>query len=110
LERDVPTLAQNGSNESWNRYHPEGGSLERDVPTLALHGINGESAGNNHLINEESTEVTGFRRELPAHRRGIHTRKKIPPGITSLFTRIQASKIAENSLTVTITGSAAPNH
>jgi hypothetical protein len=67
--------------------------LERDVPILALHGINGKSAGNYHLIDEESTGGMGFRRELPAHRLGIHPRKGIPPGITSLFTRIQAGKI-----------------
>jgi hypothetical protein len=67
--------------------------LESDVLTLALHGINGESARNYHLINEESTGGRGFRRELPAHRRGIHPSKGIPPGITSLFTRIHAGKI-----------------
>jgi hypothetical protein len=72
---------------------PSGGSLESDVPTLALHGINGESAGNYHLINEESTGGRGFRRELPAHRQGIYPRKVFSPGITSLFTRIQAGKI-----------------
>jgi hypothetical protein len=63
------------------------------VPTLALHGINGESAGNYHLINEESTGGRGFCRELPPHRQGIHPSKGIPMGITSLFTRIQAGKI-----------------
>jgi hypothetical protein len=72
---------------------PSGVSLESDVPTLALHGINGESAGNYYLINEESTGGRGFRRELQAHRRGIHPRKGIPPGITDLFSRIQAGKI-----------------
>jgi hypothetical protein len=46
------------------------------VPTLALHGINGESAGNYHLIDEESTRGRGFL-----------------VGIPSLFTRIQAGKI-----------------
>jgi hypothetical protein len=47
---------------------PSGGSLERDVPTHALLGINGESAGNYHLMIEESTGGRGFRWELPAHR------------------------------------------
>jgi hypothetical protein len=67
--------------------------LECDVPTLALHGINGESAGNYHLMNEEYFEGRGFRWELPAQRKGIHPRKGIPPGITSFFMRIQAGKI-----------------
>jgi hypothetical protein len=40
----------------------------RDVPTLALHGINGNSAGNYHLMDEEFTGEIGFRRQLPAHR------------------------------------------
>jgi hypothetical protein len=44
---------------------PSGGLLESDLPTLALHRINGESAGNYHLRDEESTEERGFRRELP---------------------------------------------
>jgi hypothetical protein len=65
---------------------PSGGSLESDVPTLALHEINWESAGNNHLINQESTVGRGFCRESPVQRRGIHPRKGILPGITSLFT------------------------
>jgi hypothetical protein len=79
LEHGVPTLAQHKSNESRNRYHPEdvwnavcqhshytgvmnpdslpsGGSLERGVPTLALHGINGESAENYQLIDEDTPE------------------------------------------------------
>jgi hypothetical protein len=63
------------------------------VPTLALHGINGDSAGNYHLMDEESAGGRGFRRELPAHRQGIHPKKEIPPGITNLFIRIQAGKI-----------------
>jgi hypothetical protein len=67
--------------------------LEHDVPTLALHGINGESAMNYHLIDEESNEGRGFRREVPAHRQEIHPRKRILPRITSFFTRIQAGKI-----------------
>jgi hypothetical protein len=67
--------------------------LERDVPTLALHGINGDSAGNYHHMDEESTGIMGFRRELPAYRRGIHPRKGIPQGIVSLFTRIQTGMI-----------------
>jgi hypothetical protein len=67
--------------------------LEFDVPTLALLGINRESAGNYHLMDEESTGGRGFRLELPAHRRGIHPRKGIPLGIASLFTQIQAGKI-----------------
>jgi hypothetical protein len=68
------------------------------VPTLALHGINGETAGNYHLINEESNGGRGYRREIQAHRQGIHLRNGILPGITSLFTQIQAgkSKFAEN--------------
>jgi hypothetical protein len=52
-----------------------------------------EISRNYHLINEESTKGRGFCKELPAHRRGIFPRKGIPPGITSLFTRIQAGKI-----------------
>jgi hypothetical protein len=64
-----------------------------DVPTLTLHGINGVSAGNFHLMDEESTGGIGFCWELPAHRRQIDPRKGIPPRITSLFTRIQAGKI-----------------
>jgi hypothetical protein len=67
--------------------------MECDVPTLALHGINGDSAGNYHHIDEESTGRMGFRRESPDYRRGIHPRKGIPPGIASLFTRIQDGKI-----------------
>jgi hypothetical protein len=63
------------------------------VPTLELHGINGDSAGNYHLIDEESTGGMGFCRELSAHRQGINLRKWIPLGITSLFTRIQTGKI-----------------
>jgi hypothetical protein len=43
-------------------------------------------------MDEESTGGTGFCRKLPGHRRGIHPRKGIPPGITSLFTQIQAGK------------------
>jgi hypothetical protein len=35
----------------------------------------------------------GFCRELPAQGPEIHPKKGIPPGITSLFTRIQAGKI-----------------
>jgi hypothetical protein len=46
--------------------------LERDVPSLALHWINGESVGNYHLIDEESTGGRGFCRELPAHRQGMN--------------------------------------
>jgi hypothetical protein len=67
--------------------------LERDVPTLAPDGINRESAGNYHLMDKEFTGGRGLRQELPADWRGIHPRKMIPPGITSLFTRIQAGKI-----------------
>jgi hypothetical protein len=47
---------------------PSGLSLESDVPTLTLHEINGESVGNYHLIDDESTGGSGFRREIPAHR------------------------------------------
>jgi hypothetical protein len=48
-----------------------------------------------------------FRRELLAHRRGIHPRNGIPPGITSSGTLIQTVKfkIREKSSS----GSAAPN-
>jgi hypothetical protein len=70
-----------------------GGRLERNVTTLALHRINEDSAGNNHLLDEEYSRGMGFRWELPAHKRGIHTRKGISQGITSLFMRIQAGKI-----------------
>jgi hypothetical protein len=63
------------------------------VPTLAVHGISWESAGNYHLINEESTGGRGFRREFSGYRRGIHPRKGIPLGITRLFIRIPAGKI-----------------
>jgi hypothetical protein len=125
LERGVPTLAQHKSNESWNRYHPEDvwnamclhshytgvmnpgivtiwRSLERGWPTLALHGINGESAGNYPLINEECTRGRGFWLKLTAHRRGIH-----PPGrgfhwelLTHLLGfRPVRSKFAENPST-----------
>jgi hypothetical protein len=48
-----------------------GGRLERDVPTLALHKITGDSAGNYHLIDEESTQGWEFHRELPAYLRGF---------------------------------------
>jgi hypothetical protein len=72
---------------------PSGGRLERDVSTVVLHGINGESVGNHHLMGKESTRGRRFRRELTAHRQGIHSRKGIPLGITNLFTRIQAGKI-----------------
>jgi hypothetical protein len=105
----------NKSNESWSHYHLEDVwiamcqnshytavsnpgivTIRRKFGTrcaLALHGVNGESAGNYHLINEESTGGRGFCRELPAHGQGIHARKGIPPGTTSLFTRNQAGKI-----------------
>jgi hypothetical protein len=43
----------------------------RDVPTLALRGINGESAGNYHLINEESTRGRGFHQKMPAYLLGF---------------------------------------
>jgi hypothetical protein len=62
-------------------------------PTLALHGITGDSAGNYHHMHKKSTGGMGFRRELLAHRRGIHPRKGIPTGITILFTQSQAGKI-----------------
>jgi hypothetical protein len=68
-------------------------SVECYVPIDALHGINGESARNYHVIDEESIGGRGFRRELPAHRRGIYPKKGIPSGITSLLTQIQAGKI-----------------
>jgi hypothetical protein len=41
--------------------------VERCVPIIALHGINGESARNYHLINEESARGQSFRQELPAY-------------------------------------------
>jgi hypothetical protein len=47
-----------------------GGLLEYDVPTLALHRINGDSAGNHHLIDEVYTG-------------GM----VIPPGVTRSQTR-----------------------
>jgi hypothetical protein len=100
---------------SWNCYHPEDfwnavsqhshytEVMNRGIVTIrrmfgtrcaiALHGIAGESGGNYHLINEESTGGREFRLELPAHRRGIRPRKVILPGITNSFTRIQAGKI-----------------
>jgi hypothetical protein len=43
---------------------PSEGHLERDVPTLALHGINGDSAGNYHLLGSNlgaAAEYTAFR-------------------------------------------------
>jgi hypothetical protein len=46
-----------------------------------------------HFMDEESYRGMGFRRELPAHRRRIHQWNRIQPGITRLFTRIQAGKI-----------------
>jgi hypothetical protein len=33
---------------------PTGGFFGREPPTLALQEINGDSSGNNHLMNEES--------------------------------------------------------
>jgi hypothetical protein len=41
------------------------------VPTLALHGINGESAGNYQLIDEESIQGRGFHRKLPVYLLGF---------------------------------------
>jgi hypothetical protein len=75
----VPTLELHGSIIILESL-PSRGDLEWDVPTLALHGINGDSAGNYHLMSEESTVARGFRRALPAHIRGIHPRKGILPG------------------------------
>jgi hypothetical protein len=46
---------------------PSGECLERDVLTLALHGINGDSAGNYHLMDKDSPRGWEFHRELPAH-------------------------------------------
>jgi hypothetical protein len=52
--------------ESWNCYHPEDFwdamcqyryYIRYLWPTLALHGINGDSAGNYHLMGEESTNL-----------------------------------------------------
>jgi hypothetical protein len=51
------------------------------------------SAGNYQILDEESTGRMGFSLELLGHRRKIHPRKRIPPGITSSFTLIQAGKI-----------------
>jgi hypothetical protein len=50
---------------------PSGGSLECNVPTLALHGINGDSAGNDPLIDDESTRGRGYLWELLAYLRGF---------------------------------------
>jgi hypothetical protein len=69
------------------------GTFGMRCATLALHGINVESAGNYHLMDDKSNVGRGIRPELPAHRRGIHPRKGISPGITVLFTRIKAGKI-----------------
>jgi hypothetical protein len=44
-------------------------------------------------MDKKATKGMGFRRELPAHRQGIHPMKGIPPGITSLFTQYQAGTI-----------------
>jgi hypothetical protein len=49
---------------------PTGGFFVRDVPTLALHGINGDSARNYHLIDEESAD----------HRWGIHPKNVYSAG------------------------------
>jgi hypothetical protein len=69
---------------------PSGGLLERDVPTLALHGINGDSAKNYHLMDEESTggivippEIT---RSLAMNLTEVCL---LPPGITRSDTRNQ---------------------
>jgi hypothetical protein len=68
------------------------------VPALALHGINGESAGNYHLIDEESTGGRGFCRELPAHRReftrGRGFYRERPAYLLGF--RLVRSKLAEN--------------
>jgi hypothetical protein len=79
------------------------------VPTLTLHVINGDSAGNFNLLDEESTggmviqsgiisdedstRGMGISWVLPAHRRGIHQRQGIPPGMTCSTPLIQAGKI-----------------
>jgi hypothetical protein len=55
---------------------PSRGLFVRDVPTLTLLGIDGDSAGNYHLMDEESTE-------------GM----VIPPGIPNSFTLIQTGNI-----------------
>jgi hypothetical protein len=55
------------SKESWNCYHPDDFS---NAMCQHSHGINGDFAGNYHLMDEEST-------------RGM----VIPPGITSSWTK-----------------------
>jgi hypothetical protein len=51
MECNVPTLALHGSKESWNRHQSE------DVLNA------GDSSGNYHLMDEESTGARGFHRE-----------------------------------------------
>jgi hypothetical protein len=46
-----------------------GGLLERDVPSLVLHRINGDSAENHRHMDEKSTRVKFFGRELLDHER-----------------------------------------
>jgi hypothetical protein len=48
---------------------------------------NDYSAGNDQLIDEESTRGIFFRWELPAHGRGIYPMNIFPPGIASSWTR-----------------------
>jgi hypothetical protein len=55
------------SKESWNHYHPEDIWNAMSQHSHALHGINGDSAGNYHLMDKESTRGKEFHRELPAH-------------------------------------------
>jgi hypothetical protein len=92
LECDVPTLALHGSKESWNRSHPED-----DYTAMCQHS---HCRGYMGILPEITTswkrnppEERGFRLESPAHRRGIRPRKKIPAGITSLFSRVEVFKI-----------------
>jgi hypothetical protein len=105
LERDVPTLALMGSKESWNCYPAEDvwNAMCQHSPytrvwnpkiVTILMKLGTQCAntcttwdkwGITPLMDEESTGGRGFRRKLPAHRRGLHPRKGIRPVITSLF-------------------------
>jgi hypothetical protein len=68
LECDVPTLALHGSKESWKHDHPENVWNAMCQHTHSIHRINGDSGGNYHLMDEESTKGMGFCQELPAPR------------------------------------------
>jgi hypothetical protein len=80
---------------------PSEGFFVRELPTLDLYSINGDSAGNYHLMNEESTggmviplgttvsltrnppEEWLFRREFSGQAQGIHRRNGIPPKLSA---------------------------